>query len=397
MKIIMPTFEEIKWMPPTITLINTLVKLGYDVNYITIYPDEFYENFDKNHVTNTSLCKKRYSLLKYCENVRLLSSVAYRFDVLLKKLFAHRLKRYVNKIIKPYDILWVVNELTVMYAGCGFLKNFHNKYIFTIYELHWRTFFERNIIKASQNADIVVVPEYNRAHIQKSVYQLKDLPVILPNKPDNHPEKRFLDIKNREIMDKISDIKKSGKKIVLYMGIIGEERPLDKIIEAIKTVKNEFELVIIGRPSLYLNKLKEKYPDGFSYLGYFVPPQHLSVASHADIGLLIYVGDDKKLGLNALYCAPNKIYEYTGFSMPIIANDIPGLHGIIENSSCGECVDFNNLESIVAGLKNCIKNYDIYSENAKKYYNSIDISAIIEKIILNHTKNKDDICKNEFL
>ncbi len=39
----MPTFEKIKWMPPTITLINTLVDLGYDITYITIYPDEYYQ------------------------------------------------------------------------------------------------------------------------------------------------------------------------------------------------------------------------------------------------------------------------------------------------------------------------------------------------------------------
>ena len=376
----MPTFEKIKWMPPTITLINTLVDLGYDITYITIYPDEYYQNFDQHHVKNISLCKKTFSLLDYCRDKKILSSVAYRIDVMIEKFLAHRLTSCLNNIVKPDDILWVVNEMTVMYAGCKFLKSF-DKYIFTMYELHGNHFWERNIKKAAQNAYINIVPEYNRAHIQKCLYALNKTPVVLPNKPMNHPINRNLALPNKEVFEKIQKCRYENKKIIMYMGIISEERPLEPFIQAISELSSEYQLMIVGRESSYLNELKNKYPEGFQYLGFFTPPDHLAVASHSDIGLLIYVARNKNNGMNALFCAPNKIFEYTGFGMPVIANDIPGLHHVIKTAECGTCVDLNDKKSIIAGIETCIKNYEKYSNNAKKYFDSIDISKIVASVI----------------
>lgn len=131
----------------------------------------------------------------------------------------------------------------------------------------------------------------------------------------------------------------------------------------------------------YLNELKNKYPTGFQYLGFFTPPDHLAVASHSDIGLLIYVDRNKNNGMNALFCAPNKIFEYTGFGMPVIANDIPGLHHVIKTAECGTCVDLNDKKSIIAGIETCIKNYEKYSNNAKKYFDSVEIPKIVASII----------------
>lgn len=376
----MPTFEKIKWMPPTITLINTLVDLGYDITYITIYPDEYYQNFDQHHVKNISLCKKTFSLLDYCRDKKILSSIAYRIDVMIEKFLAHRLRNCLGNIVKPDDILWVVNEMTVMYAGCRFLKSF-DKYIFTMYELHGNHFWERNIKKAAQNACMNIVPEYNRAHIQKCLYALNKTPVVLPNKPMNHPINRNMVLPNKEVFEKIQKCRDEGKKIIMYMGIISEERPLEPFIQAISESGNKYQLMIIGRESSYLNELKNKYPTGFQYLGFFTPPDHLAVASHSDIGLLIYVDRNKNNGMNALFCAPNKIFEYTGFGMPVIANDIPGLHHVIKTAECGTCVDLNDKKSIIAGIETCIKNYEKYSNNAKKYFDSVEIPKIVASII----------------
>ncbi|MBR5808986.1 MAG: hypothetical protein IKY39_02620, partial [Clostridia bacterium] len=185
-KIVIPTFEEIKWMPPTITLINELVELGYDVTYITIYPDEYYENFDKEHVINVAVCPKDLQVLKHVKN-RLLKSIAFRVDVLIKKIIAHFAGGVINKVLGKNDILWVVNELTVIYGGSHFLKKFKGRYLFTMYELHPSRFSTRNIKKTAENAVINVVPEYNRAHMQKLFFDLNELPLVLPNKPQNHP------------------------------------------------------------------------------------------------------------------------------------------------------------------------------------------------------------------
>ena len=388
-RIIIPTFEEIKWMPPTITLINTLVDLGYDVVYITIYPDEYYENFDKSYVKNIAIFPKNVELLKYSKS-KLCSSVAYRIDVLLKKFIAHFVRETLSKVLEKDDILWIVNELTVIYAGSQFLKKFEGRYIFTMYELHPKGFRSRNIKKAANYAAINVVPEYNRAHIQKLFFKLKELPLVLPNKPENHPKQKNMEIGIEDVEYKLNKIKESGKKIILYMGIIGKERPLEPFLEAISEMREQYEFVVMGRETEYLKKLQNDYPDNFTYLGFFKPPLHLAVASHADIGMLIYVSENSKFGLNAMYCAPNKIYEYTGFGMPVITNDIPGLYYTVEMNQIGCCVDVNNKKQIQENLQKILISYDEFSENAINFYNDLSIKENVTSILTKFYEKLDN-------
>lgn len=379
-RIIIPTFEEMKWMPPTITLINMLVELGYDILYITIYPDEYYDNFDKAHVTNVSIFHKDIQILKYAKT-RILKSIAFRIDVLIKKIIAHFTGNVINKTLKKDDILWVVNELTVIYGGAHFLKRYKGRYIFTIYELHLPGFFSRNIKKAAKYAAVNVVPEYNRSHMQKHFFKLKERPLVLPNKPGNHPEQKNLDVGIEEVDHKLKAIKEAGKKIVLYMGILDKERPLEAFIEAIDKVKDKYELVLMGNESEYLKKLQAKYPGKFTYMGFHKPPAHLNIASHADVGLLVYVSENSKFGLNVMYCAPNKIYEYTGFGMPVITNDVPGLYYTVEMNKLGCCIDLNDKNQIEECLQKISMNYTEFAKNATNFYNSLDIKEGICNIL----------------
>ena len=55
MKIVMPTFERIEWMPPTITLIQKLSEMGHEVVYITIYPDNYLPSLGLKNVRNVFL------------------------------------------------------------------------------------------------------------------------------------------------------------------------------------------------------------------------------------------------------------------------------------------------------------------------------------------------------
>ncbi len=385
MKIIIPTFEKIEWMPPTITLLNELAELGHEITYITIFPDEYSKNFNSEKIKNVSLCKKDITILKYFSKIPILSSICFRLDTVIKKIISKKLNRTLTCLLDNDSILWVVNEMTVLLAGSRFLKN--HDFIFTIYELHPHKFATRHIQKAAQYAKLVVVPEYNRAHMQKLFFGIKKLPFVLPNKPSLHPRTPQMPLNSIETKEKIEKIKSQGKKILLYMGIIGEERPLDTLITAAKELNDQLELVILGRNSAYLQKLQRQHPNSFTYLGFVRPPDHLNIASHADIGILNYVGKNDKSGLNALYCAPNKIYEYTGFGMPIMCNNIPGLRYTVETYNCGICVDFENKHEIIKGLKYYLENHSEMSKNANLFYEHINIKNLIIDIV-NDFKNR---------
>lgn len=374
MKIIIPTFEKIEWMPPTITLFKKLVELGHEITYITIFPDSY---FNDERIHNVFLCKKEIELYSKIPHTKIISGVLYYTDIAIKKIISHRLKTVLERVLDNNSRLWIVNELTVLYAGTSFWQN--KDFLFTIYELHNKSFKTRNIVKTAQNAKRVIVPEYCRAQIMKNWFQLKKLPVVLPNKSDI-PRNTDLDERGIKAIETLDSIRNTGKKIIIYMGGINRERPLDSLLEAIK-MNEKYVLAIMGRRSPYLTELESKYSEHIKYLGYYQPPQHIEIAKHCDIGLLIYVPISKEQSLNALFCAPNKIFEYTGIGLPLIANDIPGLRFSIKYYECGALVDFSDKKDINQALSIIDTNYKKLSSNARAFYSSVNIDKTIADLV----------------
>ena len=121
-------------------------------------------------------------------------------------------------------------------------------------------------------------------------------------------------------------------------------------------------------------------------MGFVSPPKHLVFLKYSRIALLPYSPESMKgYGyniLNALYCAPNKIFEYARFGKPMISNDIPGLRNVFDVFNCGVVIkDPVSPSSIVDAINLVSKNYQEMSEGAVRYYNSIDLHSIVKNII----------------
>ena len=379
MKIIMPTFERIEWMPPTISLIETLADMGHEVVYITIYPDSFFDKRrEDDRIRNVSLWKKDLSLQDRIPYIKGVSGVLFRFDKLVKKLVCRRLGRTIDSLMDENSLLWVVNEMTVLLGGAGFLRK--RKYAFTVYELHEKTWKCRSIEKAAKGAQVVVVPEYCRAHIMQSRYRLQKTPLVMPNKTNIRVTDEKLPEQAQAAVALLEQRRAEGKKTVLYMGGLNPERPLEPVLDAIGK-SDRCRLVVMGRESPYLSHLQKKYSGQFDYLGAFQPPVHIQVAAHAHIGLLMYISINQEQGLNALFCAPNKLYEYTGQGLPVIANDIPGLRFPVEMNRIGRVVDFESPESILNALEQIHNDYEQYSANARIFNGNMDVDPIIRDVL----------------
>ena len=377
MRIIMPTFERIEWMPPTIDLLRKLDAMGHHVVCITLYPDEYLLSLGLENVDNVALSPNERSLQNLIPYIKGVSGVLFRIDNVRKKLVGRKLKKAVAKELEQGGVLWVVNEMTAMVAGTSFLKN--RKYAFTVYELHEKKLLCDNVRRAAKGAGLVIVPQAQRAKIMKERYGLRETPVVLPNK-SRIEESEALSAEARNAIKLLCDEKEKGTFTVLYMGGINPERPLEGFLDAISD-RPGYKLAVMGRKSPYLDQLTEKYGDKILYIGAFPPPEHLAVAKHADAGLLNYVSLSKKQSLNALYCAPNKIYEYTGLGLPVMGNDIPGLRYEIENSRCGRVVDYSDKSSVMNALENIRADYDGYSERARAYYAATDTDEILKEIL----------------
>ena len=139
-----------------------------------------------------------------------------------------------------------------------------------------------------------------------------------------------------------------------------------------------FVAVAVQAQTNAYEELKKIY-DKVIELSSLPAPLHLEVTSHAKIGLVFY--DD--FSLNQAFCAPNKIYEYSGFGIPMLANKIPGLENTVGKFNAGKCIDFES-EQLMEAIKEIDGNYERYSVNALALYDAVDNEGKIRQIIFEH-------------
>lgn len=371
MKHIIIQIESIMKYPPTISLMKILKQLGENVILYTSEIDKLC----------TTVCEEEN--VKLVDLKYLFSSKDSAFQK-LKKMYP--LEKSIKKQLKQdYDdntIIWVMTSITLKYIG----KNLNQKrYIMYMYELSQEIyfynkipFFKVQLEKLFRDALAVIECEYNRAHIAQAWFGLKKLPYIVPNKPYMKEMKRKSFIQDEYSHKVIEEIK--DRKIILYQGIIDKERPLDAFIEAVDDLGDEYALVIMSGDCY---KLKEKKSNNLYLLPFVNPPHHLEITSWSHIGILTYyaVRNETTSPLNAIYCAPNKIYEYAMFGIPMLGNDVPGLQSCIGEKKLGKCIQKLEKEDIINSILDIEKNYATYSMESRNYYVNTDNYKVFEKII----------------
>lgn len=376
MKIIVFQPEDLNSLPPSITLLKILSE-NHNVIFVSKSANTEYISFLNHNKINFYF---RINKIRYRYGI---------FPSLIENFINNCLiRRYINYNYRTEEsIIWTTTD-----SGALILSNLliGKKNVLQLMELIQKEKISLNtpfsVRKSIKNIALasgaVVVPEYNRAHILKAWWNLKKLPFILPNKPAYHPLKRELKITNIDAEKIISDIKKTGKKIILYQGALNEQRNLFPFIDFVSKSGGNYALVIMGPFNQFTQRYIEKGENIF-FIPWISAPQHLEVTSWAAIGILSYLpvqmGDLSVL--NAVYCAPNKIFEYSGFGIPFISNDCPGITSVILNNNIGAVVNFDNIKSIEDGISKIESNYIEFSLNAIKYFNSINMYSIINDIL----------------
>lgn len=287
-----------------------------------------------------------------------------------KKNKHDRLKEILTQ--RAVDILWVACD-----SRKYFFEDLYLRYplILQFFELYDYFPAENKIMKLAKHAKRVVVPEYCRAHICASALSLAEIPEILVNKPFSKPLKKMLPISDKKTSELIGLAKE--KKILLYQGNITSERCPLQLAEASLEFADEYVLVLFGRTfDGQLNKLLQINPQ-IVHIPHLPAPAHLEVTSYAHIGLAYYSSHS----LNYVFCAPNKIYEYSGFGIPVLARDIPGLRYTIGIAGAGLCVEWNTADKIVSGIKHIEQNYDDMSTSATRFFNATDNNLTIKNIL----------------
>lgn len=364
MKIIVIHKNQIQKRPPVISSLLILADLGHEVTLITTGINDFWKN------------ELRRRGIMY----HIVIDNKYKFPFLSKilnyKEFGKGCFQIIKSIIKNRHngLVWVESAYTMM-ALSEQLKDYN--YVLQIQELHEKSKLQQKYIdKLIHDAKAVFMPEYNRTLLYKVWYNLEKTPVVLPNKPyillsNEDAEKVIKD--NESVLTKLKD-----KKIILYQGGISRTRMLDKICQAIILLNNDYHLLLVGpeqTPGI-IDELKSITPE-ITHIKFIPAPNHLAFCKIAHIGFVFYAPES----LNNLYCAPNKIFEYSAYGLPMLGNDIPGLRYTIGINQAGVTVNPESVDDIADGIKRIERDYNIYQEKTRLFYQSVDNKQTISEII----------------
>ena len=372
--------EDIINYPPALTVIRTLLDLNCKVIHIGRYSDELQKSELKSR------------------DVDFIETDQYNgLTNLISKYFQQqRFKKKVIEILASYkvsknDYVWLLNAETIVLLG-DLAKQY--KTIFHYFEFRMpyvnikyrilNPFFDPYEI--NKKAYKVVQCEYNRAHIFKAFLHLDTLPIVLPNKPYD----KTIDGNDipEDVKVIVEDIRKRlrNRKAILYQGVFQDnDRKLDEFFDAINELPDEYAFIAMGSDSPSYSKMKNKYEsDRILFVPFIRPPYHLHVTKLSHIGILSYVANEDTVAgaINPIYCAPNKIFEYSKFGKPMLSNDLPGLSVIYKIYSCGECIDYPITSTKIRdAILKIDTEYRKYEEGSLNFYKSVDIEAIITEIL----------------
>jgi glycosyltransferase involved in cell wall biosynthesis len=349
--------RNITTLPPLMTVIDSLIDT-YELTVVIRDHEEVIENLYTG---------KKIEFISFNKPLRFKNKFFRAYNRIKRiHFFRHQIPLLIKE--REFDLVWIISAEAAIQLGRPINGI---KYLFSIYELYDIVpDLLKKIKPFAQNAIRVIVPEYNRANMLRFWLDLTETPTVIPNKPASLPQP------SSEIPEQIKSV--ADKKIILYQGYINRGRNLDALCKAVSSMP-DYVIVLMGIGNDdYLGELKSKYP-AIIHIGFLPPPSHLNITSHAYIGVVTYEFTD----LNAVYCAPNKIWEYSGYGVPILANNIPGLVYTVGKDGAGCCIDMDNPKIIKDTIDYIDAHYTEYGLACIKMYNSFDVKKSINTIVEN--------------
>jgi len=362
--------HDLTMYPPILTIIDVLIRSGKRIAYL-------------------GFCSDRAIVSELeAQGVRYIEAIVNKTsdNPLLKlwKLLKYRqiVSSYLSRAAGPRTIVWifgnenllVLHALVPRYRSILYLFEVSRPSVSLRYRIVSPTVRQSRVM---QHAHKVVCCEYNRAHFTKAFFGLKELPTVIPNKP-------LLEIVPGDELPKNVRLDTS-RRIILYQGILNRpERRLEELCEAVSHLPAEYAVAIMAPENDLKRELMRKYgSERVVFLPFIRPPLHLRVTREAFIGVLSYFPQpgDLRSCLNTLYCAPNKLYEYSRYGIPMLSNDIPAMREAFDKYGAGLCVQPYSPPRIAEAILKIAADYASFQAGASKLYSAVDVQTSICDLI----------------
>lgn len=200
--------------------------------------------------------------------------------------------------------------------------------------MSWRDRFwyilERWTVK---RANLIIAANSQRAQLMKEHYRLPAVPVVirnippapLPSMPDGDILRRHPALGRRD----------EDECLIVYQGDVSIARGLGEFIAAVGLLPDRFRMIIVGdgpdadllRRDVKTRNLEHR----ISFIGRVPRDNLFDILRQCDIGIVAY----PTRGLNNIFCAPNKVFEYAQAGLVLLCWANPVLESLLANYNIG--------------------------------------------------------------
>lgn len=199
---------------------------------------------------------------------------------------------------------------------------------------------------------VTAVIAVNQSRAEVMVDELgSPVPFVLPNFPMYKPIAALPPRDTSPLRELVRSRVGDGKQILLYQGVLGEGRNLDRVVAAMAHVRTPVVLVLLGQVGPYSDGLKTQ-------------AERLGIADRvlihdridsdvlpaftvgAAAGLVIYAETPR----NNYLCAPNKLFEYCMAGVPVVGCNFPEVARVMNAYPIGESFETADPTVIAAAI-----------------------------------------------
>lgn len=371
MRVLVVSVDNIDNYPPVIALCETLIALGHSITVLTRNCSAIPPEILSSDLVDTADL-----------GVRPTGQARIANDILTEA----KVRRFCKERARDFDIVWTTSDYAARACGKAL---FGVRHVMQLMELaEYVPLFSRRdmpfhstiVPELARRAYRVVVPEYNRAFIQQAWWRVERTPTVLPNK--SVPEQNASRLETKP--DILNLFASERRKILLYQGAFTVDRDFSQIISAMDSIGDDFALYLMGIRDSDRERLEaiRGGRDNVVLVPFVSAPKHLAYTKYGFIGLLPYKPSyGRESPLNALYCAPNKVWEYSKFGLPMIGSDVPGLTTLFSREGLGVTCNIDNPASFIEAVRRVSSDYESYSRHSRKYFQSVDLASIVQQIL----------------
>lgn len=207
-------------------------------------------------------------------------------------------------------------------------------------QLPWwkRWLWRRREARYTHRATRVITVNDNFAHWLQETYRLSSLPVVVMNGPSERLEVQEVHYPVR----------------LLFQGQFFNDRNLSALIDAVAPFAGKAVLALQGWGEAE-RALRAKVEDlGLQGMVEFrapcIPCRTVRSAAESDVGLVVHKAEN----LNHMLASPNKLFDYFGAGLAVIASNLPTLRQMVLDTGAGLVFDSESVESLSHAIEELI-------------------------------------------